>query len=173
MSAITTVLMYLAMLVFPIGMAWAAASDLLTMRISNKLVLLLAAGFCLVALGVNIPLQQFGLQLGSAFLVLVVGFTLFAFRFIGGGDAKFAAATALWLDWHLMPQFLVYAGLLGGALTLAILALRGLPLMPVLARHAWLERLHDKQSGVPYGIALALGGMLVYPATTIFERLTS
>lgn len=172
MPAIPTLFMYLAMLVFPIGMAWAAASDLLTMRISNRLVILLALGFCIVALAVNIPLQQFGLQLACAFAVLAVGFTLFAFRFIGGGDAKFAAATALWLDYQLMPQFLVYAGLLGGLLTLAILALRSLPLMPILARFSWLERLHDKKSGVPYGIALALAGMLVYTSSTIFERLT-
>ena len=64
-----------------------------------------------------------------------------------------------------------WRGLLGGVLTLMILALRRLPLSPLLARYHWLERLHDNKSGVPYGIALALAGMLTYTNSAIFERL--
>ena len=30
---------------------------------------------------------------------------------------------------------------------------------------AWLLKLHDKQSGIPYGIALAIGALMVYPET--------
>lgn len=163
----------IAMLLFPIAMALAASSDLLTMRISNKLVLFLVASFCVVALAINLPLQQFGMHIACAVVVLAVGFTLFALRWIGGGDAKLAAATTLWLGFGLTLPYLVYAALLGGVLTLAILALRNIPLTPFLARHRWLERLHDPKQGVPYGIALALAGMLVYTNSTIFERLTA
>jgi len=163
----------IAMLLFPMAMALAASSDLLTMRISNKLVLFLVVSFCVVAMAINLPLQQFALHVACALVVLAVGFTLFAFRWIGGGDAKLAAATTLWLGFGLTVPYLIYAGLLGGVLTLMILALRNLPLTPFLARFHWLERLHDRKSGVPYGIALALAGMLVYTNSTIFERLTT
>ena len=163
----------LAMLLFPIAMALAASSDLLTMRISNKLVLFLVVSFCIVALMADLPFQQFALHVACALVALAVGFGLFAMRWIGGGDAKLAAATTLWLGFGLTVPYLVCAGLLGGVLTLIILALRNLPLTPFLARYHWLERLHDKKSGVPYGIALALAGMLVYTNTTIFERLTA
>lgn len=163
----------LAMLLFPIAMALAASSDLLTMRISNKLVLFLVVSFCVVALMADLPFQQFAMHVACALVALAVGFGLFAMRWIGGGDAKLAAATTLWLGFGLTVPYLVYAGLLGGVLTLVILALRNLPLTPFLARYRWLERLHDKKSGVPYGIALALAGMLVYTNTTIFERLTA
>jgi len=163
----------IAMLLFPMAMALAASSDLLTMRISNKLVLFLVVSFCIVAMAINLPLQQFALHVACALVVLAVGFTLFAFRWIGGGDAKLAAATTLWLGFGLTVPYLIYAGLLGGVLTLMILALRNLPLTPFLARFQWLERLHDRKSGVPYGIALALAGMLVYTNSTIFERLTT
>lgn len=163
----------IAMLLFPLAMALAASSDLLTMRISNKLVLFLVLGFGIVALAVNLPLQQFGMHIACALLVLAVGFGLFAMRWIGGGDAKLAAATTLWLGFGLTLPYLVYAALLGGVLTLSILALRNLPLTPFLARYTWLERLHDRKQGVPYGIALALAGMLVYTNSTIFERLTT
>ena len=160
-------------LLFPIVMAWAASSDLLTMRISNRLVLVLAASFFVIALVVNLPLQQVAMHVACALAALAVGFTLFALRWIGGGDAKLAAATTLWLGFDLALPYLVYAGLLGGVLTLTILALRSMPLTPFLARHRWLERLHDRKQGVPYGIALAVAGMLVYANSTIFERLTA
>jgi len=61
--------------------------------------------------------------------------------------------------------------LLGGVLTLLILALRRLPVMPMLVRFGWLERLYDRKSGVPYGIALAAAGLLTYTNSAIFERL--
>ncbi len=168
-----TVMSTIALFFFPLGMALAATSDLLTMRISNKLVLLLVAGFFVIALAVNLPLQQFAMHVTAAFVVLAVGFALFALRWIGGGDAKLAAATTLWLGFGLTLPYLLYAALLGGALTLLILALRRLPLTPFLARYRWLERLHDRKSGVPYGIALAASGLLIYSNSAIFERLAA
>lgn len=162
-----------ALLLFPAGMALAASSDLLTMRISNKLVLFLVASFCVLAIAINLPLQQFAMHVACALVVLAVGFAFFALRWVGGGDAKLAAATTLWLGFGLTLPYLVYAALLGGALTLAILALRRMPLTPFLARYVWLERLHDSKTGVPYGIALAVAGLLTYSNSAIFERLAA
>ena len=99
-------------------MAFAASSDLLTMRISNRLVLLLVCSFFVVAFVADLPLDQLGWHVGCAAIVLVVGFAFFAFGWIGGGDAKLAAATTLWLGFGLTLPYLVYAALLGGALTL-------------------------------------------------------
>lgn len=167
---------YLALFFFPLAMAFAASSDLLTMRISNKLVLLLVAGFVAMALVVELPLQQFAMHVLCAFVVLVVAFGLFAMRWIGGGDAKLAAATTLWLGFGLTLPYLVQAALLGGVLTLFILMLRRLPLDTLLVGRpwlGWLNRLHDPKQGVPYGIALAAAGLLTYSNTAIFERLTA
>ena len=157
------------LLIFPLLMAFAAASDLLTMRISNRLVLLLVAAFFVVALLAGLTLQQLAMHVAFAVLVLVIAFAFFAFGWIGGGDAKFAAATALWLGGELLLPYIVYAGLFGGALTLAVLALRRLPLMPLIAGTGWLARLHDAKAGVPYGIALAAAGIAVYSRSPIFE----
>jgi len=160
-----------ALLFFPLAMAFAASSDLLTMRISNKLVLLLVAGFFIVALAVNLPLQLFAMHVLCALIVLAVGFTLFALRWIGGGDAKLAAATTLWLGFGMTLPYFVYTAILGGALTLLVLVLRRIPLTPFIARYRWLERLHDSKQGVPYGIAMAAAGLLTYSNSAIFERL--
>ncbi len=161
----------LALLFFPAAMAFAASSDLLTMRISNKLVLLLTAGFVVLALVIEMPLQQFAMHLLCAFVVLVVAFGMFAMRWIGGGDAKLAAATTLWLGFGLTLPYLVYSALFGGALTLLILVFRSLPAEALTMRFPWLARLHDPKQGVPYGIAMAVAGLITYSNTAIFERL--
>ncbi len=163
----------LALFVFPLLMAFAASSDLLTMRISNKLVLVLAACFFAVAFAVGMPLDQIGLHLACAAAVLAAGFLFFALGWIGGGDAKLAAATTLWMGFGLTLPYLVYAAVLGGSLTLGLLALRRLPLPLFLRRFAEIERLHDAKTGVPYGIALAAAGLMVYSHTPVFVALSS
>jgi prepilin peptidase CpaA len=71
----------------------------------------------------------------------------------------------LWLGFdHLLP-YLIYASLLGGALSVALLQFRMAPLPGWLARRDWVQRLHDKDAGVPYGIALAAAALAVYPHT--------
>jgi prepilin peptidase CpaA len=161
----------IALFVFPVLMAYAASSDLLTMRIANWLVILVVLAYLGLALIVHIPWEQIGWAAVAAVAVLVVAFAFFAFGWIGGGDAKLVSATAMWIGTSVMLQYLIYAALLGGALTLIILAFRRYPMPAWLLRHKWVDRLHDTKSGVPYGIALALAAILVYPDTTIFTAL--
>src|SRR6478735_10800593 len=111
----------LALFVFPLLMAYAASSDLLTMKIANWLVLALVAAYFVMAFTAGIPLDQIGMSVAAAAIVLAIAFAFFAFGWIGGGDAKLAAATTLWLGLALILPYIVYSGLLGGALTLVIL----------------------------------------------------
>jgi prepilin peptidase CpaA len=97
--------------------------------------------------------------------VLVAAFVCFAFGWIGGGDAKLAAAAALWFGFAHLLNYLVYASLFGGALTLLLLQFRQWPLPYALAGQPWLLKLHAKESGIPYGIALAVGALVIYPDT--------
>jgi prepilin peptidase CpaA len=153
-------------LFFPSLMAFAASSDLLTMTISNRVSLLLAAGFCGLALATGMPFSDIGFHALAGAAVLVAGFLCFNRGWIGGGDAKLAAATALWFGFAHLYDFLLFASVLGGGLTLLILKFRSLPLPPFFNRFEWLESLHRKESGVPYGIALAAAALLIYPYTS-------
>ena len=164
-------LVTLALFIFPVLMAYAASSDLLTMRIANWLVGLVVLAYLGLGLLVHLPWEQIGWAAIAAAVVLVVAFAFFAFGWIGGGDAKLVSATALWVGTTVMLQYLIYAALLGGALTLIILAFRRYPMPAWLLRHKWLDRLHDTKSGVPYGVALAIAGILVYPDTALFTAL--
>jgi prepilin peptidase CpaA len=153
------------LLLFPALMAFAASSDLLTMTISNRLSIALTGGFFLLALITGMALYTIGMHLAAAAVVLGVAFVFFSRGWIGGGDAKLAAATALWFGFDHLLDYLIYASLFGGALTLARLQFRKLPLPGVLAHQAWIMRLHDSAGGVPYGIALAAAALAVYPKT--------
>ena len=153
------------LLLFPALMAFAASSDLLTMTISNRLSLALTGGFFLLTIVTGMSLSAIGMHLAAGALVLTVSFAFFSQGWIGGGDAKLAAATALWFGFDYLLMYLVYASLFGGALTLVLIQFRKLPLPAILARQNWLLRLHEKGAGVPYGIALAAAALAVYPET--------
>ncbi len=156
---------------FPALMAFAASSDFLTMTISNKVSLALIGGFLTLALMTGMSVGEIGNHLGAGALVLVVAFAFFARGWIGGGDAKLAAATALWLGFDQLLAYLLDASLLGGALTFLVIFARFTPLPSVLRGRVWAERLHDKDGGIPYGIALAIAALLVYPDSVWMKAL--
>jgi prepilin peptidase CpaA len=135
------------------------------MTISNRLSLALAGGFFLLTLIIGMSLSAIGMHVAAAAVVLVVAFGLFSQGWIGGGDAKLAAATALWFGFDHLLDYMIYASLFGGALTLVIIQFRKLPLPAILARQRWILRLHETGAGVPYGIALAAAALAVYPKT--------
>jgi prepilin peptidase CpaA len=159
------------LLLFPALMAFAASSDLLTMTISNRVSLILAGSFFALAIWSGMPLGQIGMHVAAGLAVLVVTFTFFARGWIGGGDAKLAAATALWLGFDQLLNYLTIASLLGGVLTLLIMRFRLMPLPAMLAEQEWAKRLHRMDAGVPYGIALAIAALVVYSDTPWMKSL--
>jgi prepilin peptidase CpaA len=161
----TLVIEAIKLTLFPAMMAFAASSDLFTMTIANRVSLILVAGFGLLALLVGMSAAEMISHAGAAAAVLAVVFVLFTRGWIGGGDAKLAAATVLWLGFAHLADYLLYASLFGGALTLAIIQFRAMPLPGLFVGREWAERLHRLDGGVPYGIALAAAALLVYPHT--------
>lgn len=157
--------------VLPALIVTAAVSDLMTMTIPNRLVLAVAGAFLIAAPLAGLGLAEIGMHLAAAALVLVIGFALFAPGWIGGGDAKLAAALALWFGFDLLLPWFVSFCLLGGALTMAIVYYRKAPLPARLDGVDWIARLHHPKSGVPYGIALAAGSLMLLPDTGWFAGL--
>jgi prepilin peptidase CpaA len=150
---------------FPAVMAFAASSDLFTLTIANRVSIILVAGFSLLAALTGIGMSDLLSHVGAAIVVLAVVFTFFACGWIGGGDAKLATATALWFGFAHLLDYLFYASLFGGVLTIAIIHFRRMPLPQAFVLQPWTQRLHRSDSGVPYGIALVAAALLVYPHT--------
>jgi prepilin peptidase CpaA len=164
---------YLLFLVFPAIMAFAAAMDLLTMRISNRISIALAAAFFVAALFAGMPLHDVLSHIGAGAVVLVAAILLFALGGFGGGDGKLLAAAALWIGFEGLVEFLALIAIAGGALAVAILFYRRVPAIEALPVPEWALNLHKQGTGIPYGIAIAAGALLIYPHTAWFTALAS
>lgn len=160
------------LLAFPVAMAFAAANDLFTMTIPNKISLALVAAFALAAVVAGLSWDQVLMHAGVGAAALVAGFALFSFRLVGGGDAKLMAAGALWMGTDLVIQYLAYITIYGGVLSLLILAYRRFVPADTLPLPPWALRLHTHGGGIPYGIAIAAAGLMLYPSSAWFKVLS-
>jgi prepilin peptidase CpaA len=153
------------MLVFTFTMVYAGLTDLTTMKIQNGLLLLFLLAYAMLAPVVGLTVPEMGWSAAVAGAVLVVAFIFFALGWIGGGDAKFAAVTALWFGLDHTAAYLIYIALLGGVFTLCLLQFRIMALPAWLPDRAWIARLHSQGTGVPYGFTMALAALIVFPHT--------
>ena len=154
----------LIFVVFPFCMLFAAISDMLSMTIANRVPVLLVVVFALVAPLTGMEWAAYGGHIATGALVLAVTFGLFAMGGMGGGDAKLLAASAMWMGLNIhLVEYLVVSTIIGGLLTLAILLYRKSLLAAVTGQNPFLRHFADEAKGVPYGVALGLGGLLTYP----------
>lgn len=149
--------------VFPFAMIYAALSDIFSMTIANRVSLLLIVTFLVIAPFIGLSWADFGSHLLAFAVVLAVTFGMFALGGMGGGDAKLLASTALWMGFsvHLLNYILVSA-IAGGVLTILILMVRKSPISVYAGELPMLRQVIDAK-GIPYGVALAVGGLFVFP----------
>jgi prepilin peptidase CpaA len=154
--------------VFPLCLAFAAVSDLLSMTIANRVSLILVASFAIIAPLTGMDWQTYGLHFAAMAMVLAVTFGLFAIGGMGGGDAKLLAATALWMGLGMpLATYVVLSAAFGGVLTIAILMFRSSPLRHYAGNNLLLRNVADTSVGIPYGIALAIGGFAAFPGSPL------
>lgn len=159
---------YALLLAFPVAMAFAAANDLFTMTIPNKISLALIAVFAVAAFAAHLPWEQLLMHIGVGLGALCVCFVLFTFRLVGGGDAKLMAVGALWMGSDLVLPYVAYITIFGGILSLIILAYRRFVPAQAMELPGWALRLHTNGGGIPYGIAIAAAALALYPSTPWF-----
>ncbi len=146
----------------------AAYTDASIMKIPNWISLVVIALFV-----VMMPFAWDGFPvLGEHLLVgltfFAAGFIMFALGWMGGGDAKLLAATALWWTWEDAAIYAVYVGMIGGVLALILLV--GRNYAPArLATSAWFYGLFKEEKQMPYGLALAGGALLTLPQSEILK----
>jgi prepilin peptidase CpaA len=151
-------------LAFPALAIIAAVKDATSFTIPNRLSIALAAVFPAAALAFRMPIDEIGLHAAVGLAALVLGMAMFALRWIGGGDAKLFAAAALWLGWPAAGPFLLVTSLAGGALAVSLVGLRSIWLRPlIVGGPAWFVRLAEPGENAPYGVAIAVGALAVFP----------
>ena len=141
--------------VLPVLLVWAAAVDILTRAIPNSVVLLLTGAFGLFAGTAGMSVAHIMVHVVCACAVLAFGFLLFSRSLMGGDDAKLLAAASLWFGFETLLPFLAATALAGGVLSLACLAFSAARVR--LGQEAVIAR------DVPYGAAIAAGGLAVVP----------
>lgn len=140
----------------------AVIQDAMQLRISN----LISAPVALLAI---IAMSTSGLEvsLWQNFLVfaalLLIGMLLFARRILGGGDVKLFAAVGLWVDCFGALRLIIAVCLAGGLLAVLILLVRTFVPDAVSAR---IETLRPR-AGIPYGVAIAAGTLIIAATSTI------
>ena len=154
----------LIFVVFPFCMVFAAVSDMLSMTIANRVSLVLIATFAVVAPLTGMEWATYGWHFAAAGLALSVTFVMFAIGGMGGGDAKLIAASSLWMGFKFnLLGYLLTSSVIGGVLALLILSYRKSPLADMTGTNMFLRHFADRKGGIPYGLALGLGGLIAYP----------
>ncbi|MAW98862.1 MAG: peptidase [Sphingomonas sp.] len=127
---------------------WAGVEDVRRREIANwkNAVIALLAPLWWVALG--LPLwPAMAIQFALGVVVLLLFGLAFALGQMGGGDVKLLAALALWLPLRPLISMLVLMALIGGVLTLTMMAGRYL-------------RRSEGPLEVPYGVAIVLACLI-------------
>lgn len=159
--------------VFPVLAIVAGLYDLTTMKIPNWISGLLIVTFFPAAWLVGMDLPTVAAHVGVGLLALFIGAGMFALNWIGGGDAKLIAASCLWLGLTGSGVFLLYTGVCGGAFCLFLLMARK-HLAPLLvAGPGWVTHLMQPKGDIPYGVAIAAGALLAFPASDMVARFSA
>lgn len=157
------------LVIFPLCMAMAAMTDILSMTIPNRVSLLLGVSYFLIAPFAGLDLVTIGWSVVAALCVFTVCFILFALNIMGGGDAKILTASALWFGFGVdLIDYLTLVGFLGMFLTIGIVLLRRRNLSYIMNLLPIPSHLTDPKAGVPYGVAIGMAALLNYPETKIF-----
>lgn len=133
--------------------AAAVWTDLTAMKIRNWTVLGLAGVFLIVG-SLTLPWNVVTMQAVQAGIVLMVTFVLAMARTMGAGDAKFLAATALYVPLGAVPLYVV---VLCACVLVGFVLHRGARMMPALKGVGWESwNRQDFPMGLCLGSALAI-----------------
>lgn len=150
-------------LIFPLCMLWAMWADLRRFEIPNKISVVLALAWIVLAVVGDFGVWPAVSRIGFALAVLAAGIVLTALRVIGGGDAKLIATAALWTGWYSFVVFLFYMALAGGLLAVCLIVFRRWRLPERVAEGTWLRNLHERHGDIPYAVAIATASFLIFP----------
>lgn len=146
----------------------AALNDANAMKIPNRIPLIVLAAYFLMVPFTWVGLPIFLEHLTVGVTLFAVGFAMFAFGWMGGGDSKLLAATAFWFTWPDVFLYLIYTALFGGVLTLFILLGRRYVPVRILTTQ-WAQTMFRDETKIPYGLALAAGAIATLPQSQVFR----
>lgn len=159
--------------IFPALMIFAAVGDAISMKITNRLVMILTASFFIGAFLVQMPVETLFYHVLAGIGMYFLGFLLFCLRLSGGGDFKLLSAVTLWLGPSSFFTMILFTSLAGAVLVGFVLFARQYPIPVALRKHfEFFEIIATDCKYVPYGIAICTGALLTYKQSFWFESLS-
>lgn len=141
-----------------LNLAW---QDFRQRRLANSWIAVHALTFLPYAFASGLTWPEWGWHIATALATFAVTFLFFALGWLGGGDVKLWSSVMLWAGPALALPALVVATFCGGVL--GVVCWVAGKLAPRY-QHTVLRdpmRLLSAERGVPYGVALAVAGLLV------------
>ena len=148
-------------------LTWLAVVDVRTRRLPNRAVLLVGLMYFLDALLSGQSLHQVAGHCAAALIAFVLGVVLYALRAFGAGDVKLGAMVFLWSGLDLSIATLMLISIAGMVVGLISYSTRSLDSESASGWKKALANFSDVR-GVPYGVALAIGGGVVIARTSTF-----
>lgn len=149
----------------PLFLVAAAVSDVRRRQIPNYLSGGMAVvGFMLCLSGAGVVATGPALLAGG--IAMLIGLLLQVVRLVGGGDVKLFAAMAIWIGPKASLDAVLATALAGGVLALFFLRRQSSPGGAALPDGPLMSRLQLDEGRdferVPYGVAVAAGGLWVW-----------
>ena len=165
------------LILFSLLMGRAAYTDLASLTLSNKLCLATALLypiylFAIYVDGQGLPMRDILISLAIASVIFMVCVGFFALNIMGGGDVKLIPAVALWAGTAHILSYLLIASLIGGVFAAAIIVKNRIKASKYYKSsvNINLSVAEEKESAVPYGVGIAVGGLYVaYQLFVTFE----
>jgi prepilin peptidase CpaA len=149
----------------------AAVKDTLSLKITNGLNLSIVALFIPAAFATQIGWGVAGWHLFAGLIAFIVSYLLFSLRLFGGGDAKMIPAVILWIGPAGWMHFVMGMALSGGLLALVILLAR--KSVPATVTPGFAQKILNKENGIPYGVAIAIGAFYAAPHSQLLNDFLS
>lgn len=146
---LTSLVSYGLLIALAIALLYASFTDIRSRTIANWLNIAIAAGAPVYWWASGLALwPDVAIQFGIAIAAFAVFAGMFALNLMGGGDVKLLTALALWIDPTGFITLLLIMALAGGVLTI------------VMGAYHFLRRQKERLA-IPYGVAIAFGGLWV------------
>jgi len=154
MELFTPFLNQFCLWIFASLMIVAAWSDAIDYTIPNRLIVALLTLYPAFVMTAGHKIG-WPMSLAVATSILSIGLFLYGTGKLGAGDVKLMAAISLWAGTELTLAFILLTAIAGGVVSLALV---------VRLNYGWVigrPPAEIKTNQVPYGIAIAVGGLFV------------
>jgi prepilin peptidase CpaA len=106
------------------------------------------------------PTAKLSAHLLALVMIFLITYIMFVAGVMGGGDAKFGSALALWIGLEGFVPYVFWMAMMGGVIAVLSLIIKKKKPFPNPAAGTWIAQVQEGRNAVPYGIAISFGAWI-------------